>query len=100
MSWSTPPEHLGKVPKTASEDQHQRARKRTVDQIFNTHVPQTGFSVAFCCASASLFKVDVPVLPSPLLQRESVNIFMTNLHGCLQQGKVEQLFDTSVPRIA
>ena len=25
---------------------------------------------------------------------------MTNLHGRLQQGKVEQVFDTSVPRTA
>ena len=58
----------------------------------------------FRCLSVApvplFLKVDVPVLPSPQLQRESVNIFMTNLHGCLQLGKVEQLFDTSVPRIA
>ena len=41
---------------TASQAQQQRVRKQTVDQIVNTHAPQTGFPAAFCCASASVFE--------------------------------------------
>ena len=48
---------------------------------------------AFCCASAFLSVV-------PQLLRQSVNVLMTNLRGGLHQGKVEQVLDTSVPRIA
>ena len=41
---------------TASRAQQQRVRKQTVDQIVNTHAPQTGFPAAFCCVSASVFE--------------------------------------------
>ena len=44
---------------------------------------------AFCCASAFLSVV-------PQLLRQSVNILMTNMHGRLQQGKVEQVLDTRI----
>ena len=52
------------------------------------------------CANALFLEVNVPVLSSPQLQRQSEIFLITNLHERSQQGKVEQMFDTWVPRIA
>ena len=48
-------EHLSEVVETTSQDQQQRVRKQTVDQIVITHAPLICFPAAGWCASASIF---------------------------------------------